>query len=157
MRHSRSWVLAGCMVCLPAMAAMSASDADRLGRDLTPTGAERAGSSDGLIPAWTGRDAFTSRQLAVTFVEMRPPRRSTLVPFTALLAEIVVSILILLPRHPGQSVTACGMADRRSQSPAAAAPRLPDAGLRLGPQRVLSGSHRGSNPPACDHGRPGGH
>ena len=86
MRHSRSWVLAGCMVCLPAMAAMSASDADRLGRDLTPTGAERAGSSDGLIPAWTGRDAFTSRQLAVTRAELEALRRQDPGQVTALLA-----------------------------------------------------------------------
>jgi len=36
---------------LPALAAVSEEDAARLGRDLTPTGAERAGNADGSIPA----------------------------------------------------------------------------------------------------------
>ena len=31
-----------------------AQQADRLGADLTPVGAERAGNADGTIPAWTG-------------------------------------------------------------------------------------------------------
>jgi hypothetical protein len=37
-----------------ATAALSPADADRLGRDLTPLGAERAGNADGTIPAWDG-------------------------------------------------------------------------------------------------------
>ncbi|MDB6169457.1 MAG: outer rane lipoproteinsorting protein [Verrucomicrobia bacterium] len=35
-------------------AAIGESDARRLGGDLTPLGAEKAGSADGLIPAWDG-------------------------------------------------------------------------------------------------------
>jgi len=35
-------------------AAISAEQADRLGKDLTPFGAEKAGNADGTIPAWTG-------------------------------------------------------------------------------------------------------
>lgn len=38
-----------------SMAQMAAEDVARLGRDLTPMGAIRAGSEDGLIPEWTGR------------------------------------------------------------------------------------------------------
>ncbi|HQX23582.1 MAG TPA: DUF1329 domain-containing protein, partial [Pseudomonadota bacterium] len=37
-----------------ANAAVSAEQAARLGKDLTPTGAEKAGNADGTIPAWTG-------------------------------------------------------------------------------------------------------
>lgn len=37
-----------------AFAAVSAEQAARLGRDLTPVGAERAGSEDGVIPPWEG-------------------------------------------------------------------------------------------------------
>ncbi len=37
-----------------ATAAVSADQAARLGKDLTPTGAEKAGNADGTIPAWTG-------------------------------------------------------------------------------------------------------
>ena len=35
-----------------ALAAVTPQDAARLGQDLTPTGAERAGNTDGSIPAW---------------------------------------------------------------------------------------------------------
>ncbi|MDT4801612.1 hypothetical protein FQZ97_343210 [compost metagenome] len=37
-----------------AMAGLGAGDVARLGQDLTPTGAEKAGNADGSIPAWTG-------------------------------------------------------------------------------------------------------
>ncbi|MBO3273932.1 DUF1329 domain-containing protein [Pseudomonas schmalbachii] len=37
-----------------AMAGLSADEIARLGRDLTPTGAEKAGNASGSIPAWTG-------------------------------------------------------------------------------------------------------
>src|SRR3954469_13001672 len=37
-----------------ALANTSAADANRLGNDLTPLGAEKAGNADGSIPAWTG-------------------------------------------------------------------------------------------------------
>jgi hypothetical protein len=46
------------LLCLASAAslpaAISPADADRLGRDLTPLGAEQAGNADGSIPAWTG-------------------------------------------------------------------------------------------------------
>ena len=35
-------------------AAISSSDLARLGQDLTPLGAEKAGNADGSIPAWDG-------------------------------------------------------------------------------------------------------
>ncbi|MCE7998651.1 MAG: DUF1329 domain-containing protein [Rhodobiaceae bacterium] len=37
-----------------AVAGVSQSEADRLGQDLTPIGAERAGNADGSIPTWDG-------------------------------------------------------------------------------------------------------
>jgi hypothetical protein len=39
---------------LAAQAEMSAADVERLGKDLTPTGAEQAGNKEGTIPAWEG-------------------------------------------------------------------------------------------------------
>src|SRR5882724_1180644 len=39
---------------LSVPAAVSETEAARLGRDLTPLGAERAGNADGSIPAWDG-------------------------------------------------------------------------------------------------------
>src|SRR2546423_4235046 len=42
-------------LCLSqAAAAMSAADVERLGKDLTPNGAERAANKDATIPEWTG-------------------------------------------------------------------------------------------------------
>jgi hypothetical protein len=38
----------------PASAKLSDAEAARLGADLTPMGAEKAGNKDGTIPAWTG-------------------------------------------------------------------------------------------------------
>src|SRR5262245_61291366 len=37
-----------------ARAAVSADEAAKLGKDLTPLGAEKAASADGVIPAWDG-------------------------------------------------------------------------------------------------------
>jgi hypothetical protein len=42
------------LAALPAAAQVSAQEAARLDGDLTPLGAERAGSPDGTIPPWTG-------------------------------------------------------------------------------------------------------
>ena len=39
---------------LGASAAVSAADAGRLGQELTPLGADKAGNADGSIPTWTG-------------------------------------------------------------------------------------------------------
>ncbi|QFT22239.1 hypothetical protein FIV02_11725 [Pseudomonas sp. THAF187a] len=41
--------------CLSVQAKVSEAEAARLGQDLTPTGAEKAGNADGSIPAWTGK------------------------------------------------------------------------------------------------------
>ncbi len=38
----------------PLKAKVSPQEADRLGKDLTPMGAQRAGNADGSIPEWTG-------------------------------------------------------------------------------------------------------
>ena len=41
-------------IAAPASAKLSDAEIARLGADLTPVGAEKAGSKDGTIPAWTG-------------------------------------------------------------------------------------------------------
>jgi hypothetical protein len=42
------------LLALPAFAAISDTDLARLGQELTPLGAERAGNASGTIPAWEG-------------------------------------------------------------------------------------------------------
>lgn len=46
-------------------AGVSAAEADRLGKDLTPVGAEMGASADGLIPAWKGKSFYSSAQLNI--------------------------------------------------------------------------------------------
>ncbi len=56
----KTWILTagalalGAALSLPAAAEVSAAEAARLGKDLTPIGGEKAGNADGTIPAWTG-------------------------------------------------------------------------------------------------------
>lgn len=51
---SRSAVFATlCLAMLPALGKVSPEEAAKLGKELTPVGAERAGNKDGTIPAWT--------------------------------------------------------------------------------------------------------
>ena len=45
---------AGNSATLPATAKVGPEEAARLGKDLTPIGAEKAGNKDGTIPAWEG-------------------------------------------------------------------------------------------------------
>src|SRR5580698_10213780 len=40
-----------------AVAKVGADQAGKLGKDLTPIGAEKAASKDGLVPAWTGGES----------------------------------------------------------------------------------------------------
>lgn len=50
---------------LPAQAGVSAQQARRLEKDLTPFGAQRAGNADGSIPAWNG--GMTATPEGVTY------------------------------------------------------------------------------------------
>lgn len=42
------------LISANALAKLDSAEVARLGQDLTPTGAEKAGNADGSIPAWTG-------------------------------------------------------------------------------------------------------
>ncbi len=55
MKFISKLVLAGGVsLCCSAWAGMAAQDVARLGQDLTPMGAEKAGNKDGSIPGWDG-------------------------------------------------------------------------------------------------------
>ena len=43
----------GVLLALPAAAKVSSQESDKLGRELTPVGAEKAANADGSIPAWS--------------------------------------------------------------------------------------------------------
>lgn len=55
---------------LPLLAGVSADEAARLGKDLTPTGAIRAGNADGSIPEWTGKSNFPQETIDLTREEL---------------------------------------------------------------------------------------
>ncbi len=50
------FLLAGALsvAAFPVLAKVSAEEAAKLGAELTPIGAEKAGNADGTIPAWDG-------------------------------------------------------------------------------------------------------
>ena len=58
MMYNKNAILGGLLAfsvaSAPAWAAVSASEAARLGQELTPFGSPKAGNSAGTIPAWTG-------------------------------------------------------------------------------------------------------
>lgn len=56
-RQARSSSLAISILLCTCAGALAADDAARLGKDLTPSGAEVAGTKDGRIPAWSGTEA----------------------------------------------------------------------------------------------------
>jgi hypothetical protein len=55
--HAFCWIITfvlGACLAGQSLAAVSADEVARLGKDLTPLGAEKAGNADGTIPAWEG-------------------------------------------------------------------------------------------------------
>jgi hypothetical protein len=55
--HAFCWIITlvlGACLAGQSLAALSAAEVARLGKDLTPLGAEKAGNADGSIPAWEG-------------------------------------------------------------------------------------------------------
>ncbi|MGQ0835393.1 MAG: DUF1329 domain-containing protein, partial [Gammaproteobacteria bacterium] len=54
LRNTLPLAVIALLAAAPSWAAVSQQEAARLGNDLTPVGAEKAGNEDGTIPAWDG-------------------------------------------------------------------------------------------------------
>jgi hypothetical protein len=54
LRYTALTIALASLLAAPALAAVSADEAARLGKELTPLGAEKAANKDGSIPAWDG-------------------------------------------------------------------------------------------------------
>jgi len=54
LRYTALTIALASLLAAPALAAVTADEAARLGKELTPLGAEKAGNKDGSIPAWDG-------------------------------------------------------------------------------------------------------
>jgi hypothetical protein len=78
MKKTISTLLAALMTAtlyVPAGAAVSAQEAEKLGTELTPMGAEPGPNADGMIPAWTGglpQKAVSGNAYADPYAEDRP-------------------------------------------------------------------------------------
>jgi len=51
-----TWCVAAALISARASAAVTAAEADKLGKELTPFGAEKAANADGTIPAYEGNE-----------------------------------------------------------------------------------------------------
>ncbi|MBL4863744.1 MAG: DUF1329 domain-containing protein [Rhodobiaceae bacterium] len=71
-----------------ALAGVPAAEADRLGADLTPMGAEMAGNADGTIPAWDGGLAGIPNGVAFTGGQYPDPFASDRALFTITAANV---------------------------------------------------------------------
>jgi hypothetical protein len=60
-----------CLATLPVLAKAPPDQAARLGNELTPVGAEKAGNKDGSIPEWVGKAAFSEKMMKMTRAELQ--------------------------------------------------------------------------------------
>src|SRR3546814_19239892 len=56
-------------------AGVSTQEAAKLGKELTPVGAQRAGNKDGTIPEWTGKASFAPAMLTITHDQLESLRK----------------------------------------------------------------------------------
>src|SRR3546814_11264641 len=56
-------------------AGVSTQEAGKLGKELTPVGAQRAGNKDGTIPEWTGKASFAPAMLTLTRDQLESLRK----------------------------------------------------------------------------------
>ncbi|MGH6643721.1 MAG: DUF1329 domain-containing protein, partial [Bradyrhizobium sp.] len=67
-------VLLLCGAPLAVAAKVSDADAEKLGKELTPLGAEPKGNKDGTIPEWKGAAVFNDEQKHYTFAKLQQLR-----------------------------------------------------------------------------------
>lgn len=114
----------------PAAMAASAEQAARLGRDLTPTGAEAAGNADGSIPAWEGSRRYRPEQLRLTYAELQAMRQREPAKVEAAIAPQGAAAK---PRFTITRANLAQHADRLSEGHRALFARYPDYQMRVFP------------------------
>ena len=67
-------VLALAIAAPAVMAKVSADEAAKLGKSLTPTGGIMKGNADGTIPEWTGEKNFTDEMKNMTYKQLEGMR-----------------------------------------------------------------------------------
>lgn len=74
---SACFVTAALAVSIPATAGVSADEAAKLGKSLTPVGAVRAGNAEGTIPEWSGGALFSDEVKNLTRNELEEWRKNS--------------------------------------------------------------------------------
>lgn len=82
----------------PARAEMTPQEVARLGKDLTPMGAEAAGNKEGTIPPWTG--GLTGAQSGMPFADEKPLFTITAANVDQYKDKLAAGQVALLKRYP---------------------------------------------------------
>ncbi|MCV6588194.1 MAG: DUF1329 domain-containing protein [Marinobacterium sp.] len=88
------------LLASPVLAAVSEQDAAKLGNELTPAGAEKAGNADGSIPAWRGGLSRSDNRYADPFAGEQPLFTITAANAEQYKAQLTPGQLALFRRYP---------------------------------------------------------
>jgi hypothetical protein len=116
----------------PCAAAVSAEEAAKLGKELTPVGAQAAGNADGTIPAWAGASLYRPEQLKMSYAQLQALRKSN--P-GALQATMSPTGAATQPLFTISKANVAKYADRLTAGHKALFERYPDYQMRVYPSQ----------------------
>ena len=121
-----------------AHAAVSATEAARLGKDLTDVGAERAANKDGSIPEYVGRPAFADSQTKLTHAKLEELRGRLVKDLNQIITDpkAVNEVLAL-----GQSIMDSNPAKFQQVMKLVRSMLSTDASLKADFNKILAGRH----------------
>ncbi|WP_409523453.1 DUF1329 domain-containing protein [Nitrincola sp. MINF-07-Sa-05] len=88
------------VLALSTLSTAGMANAERLGQDLTPVGAERAGNTDGTIPAWDGGLSSSSDRYSNPFADEQPLFVITAANAADYSAQLSPGQLAMFQRYP---------------------------------------------------------
>jgi len=106
MHNHNRWMLPVAALCaglsLPALAAVSADEAAKLGQQLTPVGAERAGNAAATIPAWSGgmNAEFSGDRFVDPFAGEQPQLTISAANMAQYQAQLTPGQMAMLAKYP---------------------------------------------------------
>lgn len=101
--HVKTWLITSTLALAISgvvHAGVSPDQAARLGKDLTPTGAEKAGNADGSIPAWTGGLNSSNDRYANPYANEKPLFTITAANAAQYKDKLSAGQLALLEKYP---------------------------------------------------------
>ena len=131
-RCGRMLGLAAVLATGTCAAAVGAEEAARLGKELTPVGAQAAGNADGTIPAWAGASLYRPEQLKISYAQLQALRKSN--P-GALQATMSPTGAATKPLFTISKANVAQYADRLTAGHKALFERYPDYQMRIYPSQ----------------------